>query len=173
MSGFVKYAKPIYEKEMQERMEQRLKDYRESVAFFKRVYEILKGWEGKQISKRMTTYVDKHLPEGTWSSLGYSFSSISMRFYRKKDTPYSNERFMTLSIGSTNDKTFSIKALDDEVKSYQTLQESGDNLEVGLKAIPMLVKEYNDILSRAQALVVEATKVKMEYDFDILARGDK
>lgn len=172
MSGFVKYAKPINEKEMQEHMEKRLKDYRESVSFFQRVYEILKGWEGKQISKRMTTYVDKHLPEGVWSSLEFSFSSISMKFYRR-GTPYSNDRFMTLSIGSTNDKTFSIKALDNEVASYQTLQESGDKLEVGLKALPLFVKEYNEILSKAQALVEEATKVKMEYDFDILTRGDK
>lgn len=173
MSGFVKYAKPIDEKEMREQMEKRLKDYRESVAFFKRVYEILKGWEGKQISKRMTTYVDKHLPEDTWCSLEYSFSSISMRFYRKTTNPYSNERFMTLSIGRSDNKTFSMKALDDEIRGYETLEQSGDNLEAGLKAIPFFVKEYNDILSRAKALVEEATKVKMEYDFDILTRGDK
>lgn len=174
MSGYVKFSKPIDPEQMKNEMETRLKDYRESVRFFRLVYGILKGWEGKQISKRMTTYVDKHLPENTWSSLEYSFSTISMRFYRKRTEPsYSNERFMTLSIGSTDKKTFSMDALETEVKSYEMLEESADKLEVGLKALPLFVKEYNEILSRAQALVKEATKVKMEYDFDILARRDK
>ena len=172
MSGFVKYSKPIDFQTMKKEMEARLKDYRESVKFFRLVYGILKGWEGKQISKRMTTYVDKQLPENTWSALEFSFSSISMRFYRKQTEPtYRNERFMTLSIGSVDNKTFSMDALNIEVDSYQSLEESADKLEVGLKALPLFVKEYNEILSRAQALVEEATKVKMEYDFDIITRG--
>lgn len=160
--SYVQFAKPIKTDELQKDVAERLSGLRFNYEAWEKVSAALLRWDGKKITKRLADDVAKVTGyQVTLSNPCGDQLYLTIKGIR-------NECRIFLGYGNTFDhsKFFSVYSMSD-----QHCKPVADTLEEGLKSLPKLVDEYNNLLIRQQELVTEATKCGMEYDFDILTRN--
>jgi hypothetical protein len=162
--SYVQFAKPIKTDELQKDVAERLSGLRFNYEAWEKVSHALLRWDGKKITKRLADDIAK--VTGYQVTLSNPCSDqlyLTIRGIRK-------ECRIFLGYGSPFDHS---KFMSDYSVSDQNCKPVADTLEKGLKSLPKLVDEYNNLLNLQQELVKEATKCGMEYDFDILAKDNR
>lgn len=166
MAHYIQFQKPINEKEMTVTVQKRLDEARLGVVWLRHVAEYLKSFQGKTITKRVVTALEKHrdtyensVTKGYHIQLEHIASLINLIIQKGED----RESFL---LGYDNnpvyDEAFLIKHNNLDRREVYIR-----DLEAGLKKIPELVSRYNNLLVQAQDLVKDASKVGLEFDFDI------
>lgn len=175
---FVHFAKPFDLKAEQTKIEERLMDAIEEKAHLEGLALLLKAFQGKKITARIETFLKTNFV------IGLAGKAYRYRLERVAGMTYLNAYEVMPNQFDSSKKTHFFLAYhsngdvyDEEVLLKHNNQESRREdiakLQMSLAKIPEFVGRYNDLLAKAQALVEDAKQVGLEYEFDIMCRGDK
>jgi hypothetical protein len=168
-AGFVQFAKPIVLAEMTKSIQERIDHLQYRYDTFHKLIPILKKFDGKKVTKRLETALKEAFPEDR-IHLRYIGSMTYIDVIGKGKEYADKESFFVCydsEGGIYVEENFSHKHNGD----IENILECIRRLKQGLIEAPALVERYNKILKEAQVLVVDASTVGMEYDFDILSRN--
>lgn len=162
MARFVQYTDPINLKEIQNKANDDLHDLKANYAMFLKIRFILEEWNGKKITKRLVTYVDKNLPEATHINIDRPCSTLNYLKFMSNGQEF---RFFL----SHND-TFEYNKFDEHNSNYAYCDPTAKKLEKGISKLPELVERYNKLLAEQKKLCEDASNAGFDYSFDIIAR---
>ena len=171
-AGFVTYAKKLVAEYEMKKNQTDLDRMMTELCLLEDTTILLRPFQGKQITKRIETALDKHNPSMVYRihrRSGMSYIHLYESKGEGKGRDDAAEFFMAYdSEGNIYDEA---KFLDRN--NIETRKASIEKLKKCFTVIPDFVERYNKILKEANALVDEATKVGLEYDYDIISRGSK
>jgi len=167
--GYVQFAKPIVLDEILKNIQERINHLQYRYDTFHSLIPVLKKFEGKKVTKRLETALKEAFPEDR-IHLRY-IGSMTYIDVLGKGKEYDNRESFFVCYNSEGciylEENFTKKHNGD----IENILECIKHLKQGLVNAEDLVLRYNSILKDAQVLVEDATKVGLEYDFDIICRN--
>ena len=163
-TGYIQFAKPMVLSDKVKDVTDRLKDYNTRLTWSEQILKDLKAFEGKKITKRIKTFLEKIHP-------GYRFgieykASLILNVYDGMD------RIAYFFLAYSDKDIYSEEFLLDKI-NLESLKIDIEKLSNSIDQLPFLVARYNNLLEIAQALVADASVVNMEYDFDIMRNANQ
>ena len=165
-AGYVQFAKPIVLNDTLQNLQKRIDHLQYRYDTFHSLIPVLKKFDGKKVTKRIETALKEAFPEDR-----IHFRYIASMTYIDvigKGKEYDDKESFFVCYASSDtyvEEDFAHKHNGD----IECILECIKKLKQGLIEAPTLVERYNKILKEAQVLVVDAEKVGMEYDFDIIS----
>lgn len=166
MARFVQYVDSIKLKDIQKKVNERIDDLKFTYNIWLEISKILKEWDGKKITKRT---IDNLIENTKHKYIITLDNNISNLYYLKISDKQTGSECRTF-LGYSNVLDYN-KYMNEYSISEQNCKPSYEKLEKSYDKIPAFVKEYNEILIKAKALVKKATTANLEYDFDIVANA--
>ena len=170
MASFAQFAKKLILTDEIKKNEENLNKDVTQLCLLEDSIILLRPFQGKKITKRIETALDKHDPNLYYKI--YDTAGMSYLHVYKREERGGTElvRFFMAyhSEGNIYDETKFMKS-----NSSDTRKESIETLKKCFDKLPSLVERYNKLLDDANALVDDAKAVGLEYDFDIICRGSK
>jgi hypothetical protein len=171
-TGYITYAKKLVLETEMIKNQNDLNRYMTELCLLEDTAVLLRPFQGKQITKRISTALDKHDPNMVYR-LENTAGMTYIHLYKSLGDGKGREdvaRFF-MAYHSEGDIYNEAKFLDHN--SLETRKATIEKHKGCFKVLPDFVKRYNAIVDTANALVEDATKVGLEYDFDIICRGSK
>ena len=163
MGYFLKYDKGLNEKTILSHIEESIRVKKMHLSFIAVVFDTCKEFEGKLISKRIATAVQKRLPD-----CSVSFSKIAGMSHIEimgKDIDYKN--MFSALIGYDSCPIVDLEKIKDYNKCYTLDAGRIERLEAGKGEIGRMVEKWNRAILELKAINEEAEKYELEYTFEL------
>jgi hypothetical protein len=165
----IEFSKPLDSLVLKQSINDRINKATFNHAAAIQVMNVLKDFDGKTISKRITTALTASMPGYSFYLDPPAFSSSHIKVYFKGDQLFS----IYLKIKPDSHKEYDHQATVQDNQWIQNTIASIDSLRLGLITVDHLVIKYNSILASAKQLAKDAELYNLQYDLDIANNSTK
>ena len=165
MSGFAEYTKPLDGNAIETKMLMRIEEYTRKLHIFEQLKKALTKFEGKKVTKRMSTNCEKEL--GTRCYIKHSRNSIKM-CVQIRDLVYE-----TFLLCHNSDPVYREKDFNKHHISISSIPDDIRKIQEGIPLIQDFARQYNELLEKSKELVKKTKKYNMEFEFDLILIGSR
>lgn len=164
--SYIKYAKPLIEAEIVGDVLKTINLYRVHYQIYCEVLDALAKFEGKQITKRIETHLNKVITKYRFS-LTKEASLLYINVYQHK----TSDKIVRIFIGYSDDPIYEkLKVAKHNTGMSHGLKQA-DIKEANLKNIGKLTDSYNFHLRALKSLVEESEKCGYDFIFDMIVNN--
>lgn len=168
---YAQFAKPLTVETEEATVQETINRYLLESELMTKLLVLLRIHNGKKITKRIETDLNKRLPRYRFS-IEHIASQNYLNVYREDTRQI--EKVLHLFLGYDSESVLDYdKRLENDWQNTLNLRGHAQKLQESLKVLPELVSEYNRLIKDMQALVERAKPYGLEYTFDILVREKK
>lgn len=143
---------------------ERIAIYKNQLYMYNVASEVLKDYDGKKISKRMATAIQKAIGDKyyVYYDTRYNLKHINIEPYQRINQ-YDSCRLLI----AYDEEIFNFEKFQSKAKCYSLNAERIPKLELGLTHIPEMIAKRDKIIEQIEELKDQAESYEMAYDFKI------